>query len=126
MGPRLGRVEYDPWDQWCAGDSGHASMGPRLGRVEYLRDLMELAEFNVASMGPRLGRVEYRPGYTAGQIAQRASMGPRLGRVEYNRVVLKWESLEIGFNGATLRTRGIRELCKVFDRELLLLQWGHA
>ena len=60
-------------------------MGPRLGRVEYLRDLMELADFNVASMGPRLGRVEY------------------------NRVVLKWESLEIGFNGATLRTRGIRD-----------------
>ena len=107
MGPRLGRVEYDQWDQWCAGDSGHASMGPRLGRVEYLRDLMELAEFNVASMGPRLGRVEYRPGYTAGQIAQRASMGPRLGRVEYGSCVRCLIASCCCFNGATLRTRGI-------------------
>ncbi len=61
-------------------------------------------------MGPRLGRVEYVKQRQLPLYRGRASMGPRLGRVEYG-VVSRGSDLKLdGFNGATLRTRGI--LCK--------------
>ncbi len=101
-------------------------------------------------MGPRLGRVEYFGGRDDESVRERASMGPRLGRVEYGRFVhggvclccgfngatLRTRGIPIdrpgvyldrsGFNGATLRTRGIR--CYAGFEGLMprLLQWGHA
>ncbi len=36
-------------------------------------------------------------------------MGPRLGRVEYNMTQAELAAADLGFNGATLRTRGIPE-----------------
>ena len=35
-------------------------------------------------------------------------MGPRLGRVEYQQGIIEKQLAIIRFNGATLRTRGIR------------------
>ena len=60
-------------------------------------------------MGPRLGRVEYVP-MSDKQMAKvcPASMGPRLGRVEYKTSFVLFTICGIRFNGATLRTRGIR------------------
>ncbi len=83
-------------------------MGPRLGRVEYGVVAARFHPQENASMGPRLGRVEY--GWLDGisDDLERASMGPRLGRVEYLMSSSITAARNHGFNGATLRTRGIR------------------
>jgi hypothetical protein len=43
-------------------------------------------------------------------------MGPRLGRVEYLARVEEMVSRALGFNGATLRTRGIRLDWQLLDQ----------
>ncbi len=77
-------------------------------------------------------------------------MGPRLGRVEYLGLALVSPNGAVGFNGATLRTRGIRAdvqgdyrnreasmgprlgrveygpLTQKKERDDGRLQWGHA
>ena len=61
-------------------------------------------------MGPRLGRVEYTLPPVRDRPAQAsASMGPRLGRVEYRTGRVGENRASECFNGATLRTRGIRD-----------------
>ncbi len=59
-------------------------------------------------MGPRLGRVEYQTAIGRQRYLAAASMGPRLGRVEYTAIAISFAFTVVCFNGATLRTRGIR------------------
>ena len=68
-------------------------------------------------MGPRLGRVEYTPTARPCRRVGKASMGPRLGRVEYNITIPRGDTGSPGFNGATLRTRGIHGV-RVVRRDL--------
>ncbi len=150
MGPRLGRVEYfrrvpplgrvhpcfngatlrtrgiPPQARRMCGWPQPASMGPRLGRVEYSLPLSWLKVPIEASMGTRLGRVEYQVPPNDIANGRRASMGPRLGRVEYVKIMQASINIPVRFNGATLRTRGIRVSGRCREWSWEGLQWGHA
>ena len=90
-------------------------MGPRLGRVEYERVKWRPVWYNRASMGPRLGRVEYGTAYSG-------SPGDQIG---FNGATLRTRGIltdrsedtrnKSSFNGATLRTRGIRYSAGMLD-----------
>ncbi len=77
-------------------------------------------------MGPRLGRVEYAIRNRGYSDDRAASMGPRLGRVEYKPVACVTGQFLSCFNGATLRTRGIRSGAHWTLNAREPLQWGHA
>ncbi len=132
MGPRLGRVEYR---DHASGENGRglrrfngATLRTRgilrqPGKIACRRPgfngatlrtrgirytAAEYGETGAASMGPRLGRVEYAcVGFFVCRCGPGASMGPRLGRVEYASGLFDKANSGDGFNGATLRTRGI-------------------